>query len=179
MAVEEPGREELSKGQRRRLLLRVAARVIVVSSVLLVLYFVIPYRGLDEWGPLIGLVLGLAAVVILIGSQIRRIVRSTHPELRAIEALAATLPLFILLFASAYYALSVADQGNFTASLTRIDALYFTVTVLATVGFGDVSADSQLARVLVTVQMLANIALIAVGVKLLVGAARRGKREQE
>lgn len=150
----------------------------MVSSVLLALYFLIPFRGLHEWGPLIGLLLGLAAVVALIGLQISRIVQSTHPELRAIEALAATIPLFILVFASGYYALSVADPGNFTDSLTRIDSLYFTVTVLATVGFGDIAADSQLARVLVTVQMLANIALIAVGVKLLVGAARRGKQDR-
>ena len=44
-----------------------------------------------------------------------------------------------------------ADPANFsTHTLTRTDALYFTITIFATVGFGDISATSQSARLLVS-----------------------------
>jgi hypothetical protein len=49
--------------------------------------------------------------------------------------------------------------ANFsTHALTRTDALYFTVTVFSTVGFGDITAASQSARLVVTAQMLLDLA---------------------
>ena len=45
--------------------------------------------------------------------------------------------------------------ASFTEPLTRADALYFTVTVFSTVGFGDITAKSETARVVLIVQMLA------------------------
>jgi hypothetical protein len=36
--------------------------------------------------------------------------------------------------------------------LTRTDALYFTVTVFSTVGFGDITAKTETARLVVTGQ---------------------------
>ena len=66
------------------------------------------------------------------------------------------MPLFLLLFASAYLTMAHANPANFnTHPLTRTDVLYFTVTVFSTVGFGDISAVSQSARLVVTAQMLA------------------------
>lgn len=53
--------------------------------------------------------------------------------MRAADALAITVPWFVLLFASAYVTMANANPANFsTHPLTRIDALYFTVTVFAT-----------------------------------------------
>lgn len=60
--------------------------------------------------------------------------------------------------------------------MTRVDALYFTVTVFATVGFGDLAAVAEPARVVVTVQMLADLVLIGVIVKVLAGAAQQRRR---
>ena len=55
-----------------------------------------------------------------------------------------TVPLFLLLFAANYFLMAQADLGNFNVdSLTRTDALYFTVTVFATVGFGDITATTK------------------------------------
>jgi hypothetical protein len=42
--------------------------------------------------------------------------------------------------------------------MDKVGAMYFTVTVFSTVGFGDITAKTDLARTLVTVQMLVNLA---------------------
>jgi hypothetical protein len=54
--------------------------------------------------------------------------------------------------------------------------LYFTVTVFATVGFGDIVATTQGARVLVMGQMVAGIVIIGLGVRIFVDAVKRGHR---
>ena len=53
-------------------------------------------------------------------------------------------------------------------------ALYFTVMVFSTVGFGDVVAQTNNMRLLVTVQMLLNLAVLGLVIRLLTSAARRG-----
>jgi voltage-gated potassium channel len=44
---------------------------------------------------------------------------------------------------------------------TRTDALYFTLSTLTTIGFGDVHAVGQVARVLVIVQMIFDVVFVA------------------
>ena len=147
----------------------------LLSIVLLVgLYFLAPLDGLRLL-PL-GLTLTVAAAVLVGVSawQMSAIAASDHPRLRGIEALAVTVPLYILVFAGEYYAMSVQDAANFTvAGLTRVDTLYFAVTIFSSVGFGDISAASQAARVLVTVQMILNLIVLGAGIRVFVGVARR------
>jgi hypothetical protein len=100
-----------------------------------------------------------------------RTIRAARP--RAIEALATSVPLFLLLFASAYVVMAKLSAGNFSQPLTRTDALYFTVTVLATVGFGDITAKTQTARLVVTAQMIADLVVIGLAIKVIVGAVQR------
>jgi hypothetical protein len=57
-------------------------------------------------------------------------------------------------------------------------ALYFTVTVLSTVGFGDISPRTDGARITVMIQMLCDLALIAVVVRLIFGAASRAEEQR-
>jgi hypothetical protein len=59
--------------------------------------------------------------------------------------------------------------------MTRTDALYFTVTVFATVGFGDITAKTEAARLVVTGQMIVDLVTIALVVKVIVDAAKRGR----
>ena len=61
---------------------------------------------------------------------------------------------------------------------TKTDALYFTVTTLATVGFGDVHPTGQVARAIVTAQIVFNLVFLGSLARLLTGqlqqrAARR------
>ena len=50
------------------------------------------------------------------------------------------------------------------------------VTVFATVGFGDISAVSSVARVLVTVQMVGDLVLIGLVLRVFMTAVDRGRR---
>jgi hypothetical protein len=66
-----------------------------------------------------------------------------------------------------------AVGGSFSEGLSRIDAVYLTVTIFATVGFGDIVPTTEASRVVVTVQMVVNMALIGVVAKVLLGTVQQ------
>jgi voltage-gated potassium channel len=112
--------------------------------------------------------------------QVRAITRATHPGVRAIEALASTVPLILLLFAATYYLMARDGPAKFsTGALTRTDALYFTVTTFATVGYGDISPASQSARLVVTTQMILDLLVLGLGIRVFASAVQRGRQQQE
>ena len=71
--------------------------------------------------------------------NVRSITQSDNPSYALSRVSWSWVPLFLVLFAAAYYMMSQSDASNFTSPLTRSDALYFTVTIFSTVGFGDIS----------------------------------------
>jgi voltage-gated potassium channel len=75
--------------------------------------------------------------------------------------------------------MSHADPTAFVGGrLSRSSALYFTVTVFSTVGFGDITPKTDAARLVVTVQMLADLAVLAIVIRLIFGAVTRGVARQ-
>ncbi len=89
--------------------------------------------------------------------------------------MATVLPLFLVLFAWIYLTMSQSDPGYFSVRLNRTESLYFTVTIFSTVGFGDIVPKVDVARIVTMVQMIADLAVLAVVVRLLFGAASRGE----
>jgi Ion channel len=159
--------------KRRRLFVIAVVRGLTISAVLGVAYFSLPLEDLATL-PIDVIVIGGVVILTAVAlHQVRSIIRSAHPAAKAIEALALTGPLFLLLFASTYFLMSQADADNFNLSgLTRSDTLYFTVTVFATVGFGDIVATSHNARGLVTAQMVLDLILIGAVIRAFVEAVR-------
>ncbi len=88
--------------------------------------------------------------------------------------MATIIPLFLVVFAWIYLTMSASSAAAFGMHLTRTSALYFTVTVFSTVGFGDITPKTDPARIVAMVQMLADLAVLAVVVRLILGAATRG-----
>jgi voltage-gated potassium channel len=164
--------------QRRRMLVATTLRICATTAGLLLLYVLVPVPGTSGAQALLGMVAGLTVFLVLVGWQIRTIVRADHPVLRAVEAVAVALPVLIGAFSFTYLSLSRADATSFSEQLERVDALYFTVTMISTVGFGDIVASSDAARILVTVQMLVDIALLAGLARLVVLATRTGLHRQ-
>lgn len=164
--------------QGRRAALLTTVRSLLTLAVLLAAYYVLPLDSAFTAATVLALVGGGVVVAALLAWQVRTIMRSARPGLRALTALATALPLFLLLFASAYYLLERSAPESFSESLSRTDALYFTMTVFSTVGFGDISPRSEPARLLVTGQMAANFLLIGVAARFLVGAVQEGRRLQ-
>ncbi|SDE60673.1 potassium channel family protein [Rhodococcus tukisamuensis] len=171
--------EALPKAERRRLIRRAVVRPAGTAVLLLVAYFAVPMTDLQSASAFAGLVFGLTAVTVLCVWQIRKIVRAQYPALQGVEALALTLPAYLLSFATLYYLMSVDAPGDFNEPLSRIDSLYFTLVCFSTVGFGDIAAESEVARAVVSVQIVGNLILIAVGVRIITAAVRRGQARRQ
>jgi hypothetical protein len=163
---------------RRRLLLRVLLRAFGTVGLSLAAYYWLPLPERSDAVTVVQLIVGLATMVVVIGWHVRAIVASRYPRLRAIEALAIAAPMFLLLYAAAYYLVARSSRANFGQELSRTDALYFTVTVFSTTGFGDITARSAGARLLVTGQMIGNMIFIGFGLRQLVTASQVGLRRR-
>jgi hypothetical protein len=136
-------------------------------------YFVVPVNADNApVGVLLGALLavaGLAAVTWVIVDEVQR----AEKRLRLAHLLLA-LELVVVIFSLAYYWVAVHLPGEFIGLVTRLDALYFALTTVATVGYGDISASGQLARLLVSIQLVFNLVFVAALVGLLQGRMRVG-----
>lgn len=170
-----PGSRALLPHAVRRQALAAAARTTAVTVALSMVYAFAPMRdAVNDGIPL--LVGSLAVLTALIIWHVRAVARSGHPAVRAIEALATSVPFLLLSFAAVYFMLEDNSSSAFGVVLTRLDAFYFSVTVFATVGFGDIAARSELARSLVTTQMIVDFLYLAIVVRVLLTAVQFGRR---
>lgn len=161
--------EDLTVNQRRSLAIRLVLRSLVVAILLFVAYYTLPMNRPEGSGLLV-LVIGIAVLGLVLLWQVRAIMGSPYPRLRAFETLTIGIPLLLIVFASAYYLIQNGDPDSFTQSLSKTDALYFTITVFSTVGFGDITAKTELARILVSIQMMFDLAVFGLVAKLIFGA---------
>jgi hypothetical protein len=159
----------------RRRVLVVVTRAALTVVVLVALYYVLPLTTRPGGSTLVALLVGLTAITGLIVWQIRAIVSARHPGLRAVETLALVIPAFLLIFAAGYYVASQTDPAAFSEPLSRSDALYFTITVFATVGFGDITPVAEGLRLVVAVQMLADLLVLGLVLQAVLNAVRRGQ----
>jgi voltage-gated potassium channel len=156
-----------TRAHARRSLARSTALVIG----LIVAYSALPLRGGKWW---IGAVVGVVAILGTLPLTVKRVhaVRNAEqPILVAIEAIALLVTMLVLGFSALYFAMD-ARQEQFEGLSTRLDAVYYTVTTLATVGYGDIHPTGQTARFVVTMQMLMNLAFVGIVVRVLARAAQ-------
>jgi voltage-gated potassium channel len=122
--------------KRRRLIIWAVLRGLLVTTVMVVLYYLVPLDQPWDTGTAVRLLIGLLVFAGLTVWQIRAIAASRYPAMRAFETLGLIVPFYLLLFASTYFVMERASAANFTQPLTHTDALYFSVTVFATVVSG-------------------------------------------
>ena len=154
-------------------------RVTVSVAVLLAVYYLVPIKSGGEDSDLPWLILELVIFGVIVAIQVPVIAKAKYPKLRAVEALAVTVPLFLLIFSRIYLSNSLTDPAAFTSPLDHTTALYFTVTVFATVGFGDIVAQTNGMRLLVTLQMLLDLVVLGLVIRLLTSAAQRGVQRRD
>ena len=171
----------------RRELFAAGTRAALSTGVLLGAYFLLPisvrhsgHSLIRDIGAMARLGVAAAIFITVLTLEIRSITKAKHPMLRAGVAMAVVIPLFLIFFAWTYLTMSNSDPQTFgqTVSMTRMTALYFTVTVFSTVGFGDITPHTDPARLVTTIQMLADLVVIAVVVRLILGAATRSVGER-
>lgn len=145
-------------------------RLAGAAAVLTVAYYLIPARGrlsTTSWSVLfaVGAAVLAALVLLLVGGLLR-----AGPDVR-LQRLFVMLCLTVFFFADAYYLLSQMP-GQIADAHTKTDTLYFTITTLSTVGYGDVHAAGQLARTAVTIQILFDLFFIGTAVAVAGGILR-------
>jgi voltage-gated potassium channel len=162
---------------RRRVALALL-RASLSATALVVLYYAVPVSGAMDASAVALLLGGLLLFAVVISWQIRAILKSSYPALRAVEALASAIPLFLLLFALVYFKMADLQAQAFSEPLSRTDALYFTITVFSTVGFGDITPVTQPARVVTMVQMLGDLVVVGLVLQVMLGAVKEGRQRR-
>ncbi len=187
-----PAREELSPrpdpggsrppgssaAEHQRRLMRGLARLLARSTLMLALltvsYYLLPDQapsGIDGGVRTGGTALGLLGVALVVRAQVRALRTGSRPILARIEALLTALYLIVLVFASVYYRLDATTPGQIEGIDNRTDALYFAMTIVSTVGFGDIHPVGTAARAIVTAHMLFNLLFVGTALRALGSSA--------
>ncbi|MGW7286433.1 potassium channel family protein [Streptomyces sp. NPDC054847] len=120
-----------------------------------VAYFLLPLEELGPERPAVSWTLftmALVSIALLLLFQVRDVLTErlgTRPGV----AIPLLMCLSVLVFSGAYHTLA-KEPGEFAGLNTRMDALYFTVVTLATVGYGDIHPRGQSARLVTVLQIL-------------------------
>ena len=145
-------------------------------------YFVVPVSG-DVNAGAVGRI-GFAVVVVglLTATILWQLARQRDDPDARVDGLLLALVGSILAFALWFYRLAVVDPSEVVGLHTRLDALYFTMSTLLTIGYGDIHAAGQTARGVALVQMVFNVVVLATAAPTLSSrlraraAARAGQR---
>lgn len=139
-------------------------------AAVLLLYFAVPV-DVDRPGRdlllAFGLtLLGVVGVAAVVRREVRRVRTGSEGALSAFR-LVLLAEVVLVVFALAYYVLATNVDGQLVGIATRIDALYFSTVTMTTVGYGEIHATGQVARALVTTQLVFDVAFLGVLASLL------------
>ncbi|HTX80778.1 MAG TPA: potassium channel family protein [Streptosporangiaceae bacterium] len=151
---------------------RTVGTVLLVAAATVVYYLIpVPRLGDGSWTVLFFAGSGVLGVLILVA--VRQLLRAGEDA--RIRGLVLLLTVTVLFFS--WSDGSVAKlPGQFADLHDKTDALYFNVSTLATVGFGDVHPVGQLARAAVTLQIVFNLVFLGAAVSVITGFVRRHAR---
>ncbi len=154
--------------------LRFVRRTSLMLLLLTTCYYLLPPGGpFDDpvtgarW---LGSLVALAGFVVLVRAALRG-ARADRSFAARGEAVLTVLYVLVLLFAVTYDAIATHAPGQFDGIETSTDALYFTVTVVSTVGFGDITPVGAAARLVVTAHMIVNLVYVGTALRLLTNRA--------
>lgn len=161
--------------------------VFVRTVALIVLVVVILSRlpkeeNVQAFGVIAGMLVLATIYIVFFIRQLRAVQKSQFPNIRAAEAMLSTGILLLAIFSSIYVGISLGNPQAFTEVLTPFSSMYFSLTILATVGFGDIAPNTISARSVAMAQMVLNLVYIGVVVRVFAGAAKRtlrGKKDRQ
>jgi hypothetical protein len=147
-------------------------RYLFGAGVLVTVYLTMPLDGERWWLALIISLVVLVGIVPFAYRRVTAVESSESPVMAAAQAILTVAGMVVFAFSSLYVVVN-RHGGEMVGLNTRLDSIYFTVTTLVTVGYGDIHATGQLARGVVTAQMVFDVSLLAMSVRLLSNAARK------
>jgi voltage-gated potassium channel len=156
-------------------LARMLGHTTVVLLLLTAGYYVLPLRfPVDESGSWVRLAVSLVLLALLamvFRAQVRRSRRSQTTGYLRVQWLLTALYVLVLSFALAYAAVATISPDQFVGITDRTDALYFSVTLVATVGFGDIHPTGTFGQLLATAHMLFNLIYLGTALRMLTAGA--------
>jgi voltage-gated potassium channel len=140
------------------------SRPVLTLVGVLVAYYAFPleWTGESPAGTALS-ILGTVGGLALVGaSMVKELNAVRHGEPgRGVRVLAMLLILLVMAASLTFFLLNQIRPDEITGLRTRTDALYFTLSTMTTVGYGDVHAEGQLARVAVCVLIVFNVVVVA------------------
>ncbi|MDZ5623048.1 potassium channel family protein [Nocardioides sp. HM23] len=131
---------------------------------LLVAYYAFPLKwtGSAPGAVVLSLLVTVGGLALVATAMIRELgqVRKGEPG-RGVRVLAMLLILLVMAASLSFFLLNEIRPDEVTGLQTRTDALYFTLSTMTTVGYGDVHAEGQIARALVCVMIVFNVVVVA------------------
>lgn len=133
-------------------------RVLLVLMALLTIYEFLPVPDTTSvWAVFGSLTLLLLIWLVVVLRQVLKLRKSNQPIIEVSSSLVLTLILLVISFSLTYLMIATAYPNAFSEPINKPAALYFSMTVTSTVGFGDIVPVSDLARHVVTFQMFLNL----------------------
>jgi voltage-gated potassium channel Kch len=178
--VSEQATPRADKAAWRRLLVLVAVLSAYVA-VVLGAYFALPPAELTFSNIWPAVLLGLLSLGILVGGYVmslRSIETAQYPLMRSFAILVVLLTAFIVVFSHIYLNMETRNPESLPGLETHLDGLYFTVTMLATVGFGDITPVTQTARAVATAQMVINLVFLGALVRTAMSVGRMERQRR-
>lgn len=139
-----------------------------LTGIMVTGYFLVPIDAFGSERPEVSwasFLVVLTMIAVLLLKQMRDVLLD-RPGARPAVVTPVLMCLSLMVFSVAYYTVA-SDQGEFHGLHTRMDALYFTVVTLATVGYGDIDPLGQTARLLVLVQIVYNLVFLTAAATIL------------
>ncbi|MEV7354197.1 potassium channel family protein [Kitasatospora sp. NPDC091276] len=132
---------------------RSALWLLSACTALILAYWALPLRLLGYQHPVLSWLVFAAALVGLSGLLLAKTTAVLRGDAkRPVVWLSFLIFLAMTIFSATYYVMA-ARPGDFEGLVTRLDALYFTVVTLATVGYGDITPAGQAPRLVVILQI--------------------------
>lgn len=130
---------------------------------LLLAYYTFPLRWTDSVVAVGTNLLVTVGALALVGTVMVRELDSVRKGLpgRSMRVLAMLLILLVMAASLTFFLLDQARPDELVGLDTRTDALYFTLSTMTTVGYGDVHAEGQVARALVCAMIVFNVVVVA------------------
>ncbi|WP_336084369.1 potassium channel family protein [Nocardia sp. SSK8] len=133
----------------------------------LLLYYSVPVAWifeLDAWpGRVVGVVtfvVGVVGLAWLVWRRVDHFLRAPATAGGRVDGVLLLVCIVCVVFALYYFRLQEQDPDQFTGLVTRTDALYYTLATLGTIGYGDVHAVGQAARIATMVQVVFDLVVL-------------------
>jgi hypothetical protein len=154
-------------GHPTRGYLRSAIVTLVIVAVMTVAYLSLPleHSPMSNHGLVaLAFICGVAGMGVLVYWQALGFRQKLATGSVRLRGLLVAVYAAMLFFAGVYYSLQARDPRQISGLHTRLDSIYFTLTTLSTVGYGDIHAAGQAARAIVTLQMVFDLLVIGLAV---------------